>query len=102
MTLVTKKQVETWLDCYPEYKFRSRSYEATARYISQRFPHATGALYVQLSVLVHRRIQDILPPDEKGTALAVQYLVDNGYVSKETAREGQVFCRGQWYNIKKS
>lgn len=98
-SLVTKYEVKTWLDSYPEYKFRSMSYKATARYIEQRYPHATGALYVQLSVLVHRRIQEILPPDEKGYALAAQYLVDNGYVSKETAREGQIFCRGQWYKI---
>lgn len=73
-SLVTKSEVKTWLDCYPEYKFRSMSY--------------------------NRRIQEILPPDEKGYALAAQYLIDNGYVSKETVREGQVFCRGQWYSVK--
>lgn len=98
-SLVTKHEVKTWLDCYPEYKFRSMSYKATARYIEQRYPHAAGDLYVQLSVLVHRRIQEILPPDEKGYALAAQYLVDNGYVSKETVRDGQVFIRGNWYKI---
>lgn len=68
-SLVTKKEVETWLRAFPQYRDRALMYEATLSYINRTYPTANGSLYVQLCVIVHRRLQDILPLDAKGVQL---------------------------------
>lgn len=96
---ISRRSVQEWLKAYPEYNRRSMMYAGTAKMISQRYPTAEGTEYVQLSVLIHRRMQDCIVNDETGEKLQAQYLADQGYVSKETARSGQVFVNGEWRRI---
>ena len=96
---VSKSSVQHWLDAYPDFKKRSMMYAGTAKFISQRYPTAEGAEYVQLAVLIHRRMQDCIVNDEKGNQLEAQHLYDEGFVSKEVARSGQVFVNGEWRRI---
>ena len=96
---ISRASVQSWLDAYPDFKKRSMMYSGTAKFISQRYPTAEGAEYVQLCVLVHRRMQDCIVNDEKGNQLEAEFLFNEGLVSKETARSGQVCVNGNYYKI---
>lgn len=96
---ISRASVQSWLDAYPDFKKRSLMYSGTAKFISQRYPTAEGAEYVQLAVIIHRRFQDCIKNDKVGEQLEAQHLYDEGFVSKETARSGQVNIGGSWYKV---
>lgn len=76
---VVKKEVWNWLECNPQYNSRKMMYLGTAKFIEQKYPKVVDAGYVQLCVLVHRRMQDCIKNDKKGEELAEKFLRDEGY-----------------------
>lgn len=83
--MVTKKEVSRWLDLHPQYKKRSTMYLATLAFTHDKL--GTGPLdpwhpgHVEVAIHAHRRMQEILPNDEKGETLEKAYRKDNGMQS---------------------
>lgn len=79
--MITKKEVSRWLELHPQYKKRSLMYQATALYVRQVLGDIITSHHVEMAITVHRRLQDILPNDEKGMALEKEWRKDNGMQS---------------------
>lgn len=62
---ITRKEVERWLLSHPHLRKRSLMYEATAEYLGGNMT----ADQIERAITVHRRLQQILPPDKKGVEL---------------------------------
>lgn len=75
---VTKKEIESWLRFNPQFRDRARMYEATHFYVTRALGTEYTPAHVQMSIIVHRRLQDILPNDAKGVALEKEWLANEG------------------------
>ena len=70
---VTKKEIESWLRFNPQFMDRARMYEATHFYVTRALGTEYTPAHVQMSILVHRRLQEIIPLDKRGIELEAEY-----------------------------
>lgn len=75
---VSRKQVENWLLAHPHFRSRKLMYAASVAYTVQALGEGLTADHAQMIILVHRRLQDIIPNDEIGKALEKEYREEMG------------------------
>lgn len=70
---VSKKEVESWLEVHPHFKSRKLMYAASVAYTVQALGEGFTADHAQMVILVHRRLQELIPNDEVGKKLEAEY-----------------------------
>lgn len=69
---ITKQEVSEYLEKHPDLKARSKKYLAISQMIGITPEQA------QMAININRRIQDIIPNDEKGQRLEKEWRVNEG------------------------
>ena len=78
---VTRAEVESFYRRNIHLKDRKHKYEVMS------LMTGVPSHLCQRIVNINRRIQDIVPNDEKGKAMAEQYQYEEGYMSQDTSKQ---------------
>ena len=76
---VSRREVENFLLAFPQFAKRSLMYVSAVEFAKRKLgtSEATPEM-AQVIILSHRRLQDILPNDEKGKKLEAEFRDDMG------------------------
>lgn len=88
---VSRREVENFLMAYPQYAKRSLMYGAAVEFAKRKLKSTEiSPEMAQVLILSHRRLQDILPNDEKGKKLEAEFRADMGMKSLVEFAEEQL------------
>lgn len=79
---VSRREVENFLLAFPQFAKRSLMYVSAVEFAKRKLgTNEVTPEMAQVIILSHRRLQDILPNDEKGKKLEAEFRDDMGMKS---------------------